>query len=1035
METATEKRAEERVGFRSTNPAYARAIANETANVLEQLAETYEGLAGEGLGEFGCPVFELHSSIPWDFTPRPTHPVGRPAYGEAIPDNTPTPRLPPIDLSGVPSVDGPEKRADGQRAIEGLFREGRADEIARFAALATASHLTLELYGDRPEWAGLPVEVDTNGRRYALRLDLRDWLDRHIPHPESAAVEAAAAAGDPWSVLGSGLREAAVEIISSGFVVGFGHAAPDDFPAFLGEPLVELLDDEIPDLPKPFFTVGEKKALALVQFGPCVLDGTASRACFTIGASVLVFDEEAEEGVGRVPTVEERPGIVEGLRELAKAYRPPGETITGAQPPAVRRARGPSMLLDVRARMDPETVKLTSFAVEGTLPRQWRRVRRWEEAERERVEEILRQHGDTAFEKTDGKPPLLTRRRGAVVLGARERNLLESEIGTRGGFVRTDSDGEWLVRALRVGAGFVTVGISWFRTAERLASERREEWAKDLRSRLAEWGGQRRLAFDELSDDEKEKIERVLEHIGTLEDARRVLDLVLRRAFATGASVVDFPAHELRILLECDGPGREGGEGRGNERVRRALAALEELSFKVVHKAIKGTASAKFQGRFVAAHYYFAAGEGARSDGVFVIELTSAVPGVADLLGVMSRGKTSLGRESAAAALKSSTRPAATERSIELLTGTRPDDAPRLRQRRKKGDRPAKALSTVGPYRKRAVCRSIHEERAFDFIEGNLTTSLAPDLLGRRKRARKEAGTADGLRVYSRQWCPLLGDGEWVGALGTHRRSPETGWTLAGRGSFATKTGGGRPAGLVDHVGRHLPSGSAHAERRRVCLSTLDDFVAVLAPFGGVLVGVRDRGGSIRRPAEWVWIDLAEARGLDVKDLLAIRWYPFLPADWTRRADELVEERQAARVARGEGERPVFVTRNPTDYLASAEAAGVRWRHRPGEIETLETWPADGRDRPAPDVRPLGDRLAEMIEASGLKKGDVAKAFGISPASLSRWLRPLAERDEHKGSGVPEALAGLVERWVEGGPLPTPEELDAVSQRRGRKPL
>jgi hypothetical protein len=1021
---------DDRVGFAPTNPVYIRAIAAETARALDRLSEAYQSLADEGVSCFLEPVFELHVSIPWDFTPQPAHPVGRPAYGEAISEIDSGSTLQPIDLSDLPSVEAVGGREEGQRVIEGLLRDGRAEGVARFGALASASHLTLELVGDRPEWRNLPAEVDTHGRRYAIRMDLRGWLDRNIPHPESCGAEAAIAAGMEWDY-----REKAVEMLAAGFVVGFGHAAPDDFPAFLGEPLLELLDAEIPELPKPLFTVGEKKALALVQFGPCVLDGEAERAVFTIGASVLVFDEDPATEGGRAPTVDEIPAVVAALRDLARAYRPAGGTIFGTQPapepaaPAVRRSKAPSLLLDVRARMDPETVKLSSFAVEGTLPRRWRKARRWEEAEAERVEELLRQHGDAAFEKTETRPALLTRRRGGVVLADRERTLLTTELGTRGGFIRSDPDGEWLVRALRVGAGFVTVGISWYQSAEKLISERREEWATTLRSRLAEGvvGGQRRLAFDDLSDDEKEKIERVLEHIGTLEDARRILDLVLRRAFATGAKVVDFPAHELRLLLECDGP-----DDRGNERIRRGLAALEHLSFKVVHKAIKGTPSARFQGRFVAAHYYFAAGDGARSDGVFVVELASPVPGVASLLGEASRGRTALGRATARAALESSARPEATERSLELLTGTKADEGPRLRQRRTKGDRPAKALSTLGPYRKRAVCRTIHEERAFDFVEGNLTTSLAPDLLGRRKRERKEAGTHDGLRVYTREWCPLLGDGEWVAALGTHRRSPEMGWTLAGRGTTSTKTGGGRPAGRIDHVGRPYPAGSAHVERRESALATLADFAAVLEPFGGVLAGVRDRRGRNRRPVEWAWVSLEEARELSTKELVAIRWYPFLPADWTRRGDELIEERQAARVARGEGERPVFVTRSPADYLAAAERDGVAWRHRPGAVEELETWPADGRERPAPDVRPLGDRLAERIEAAGIKKGDVAKAFGVSPASLSRWLRPLADRDEKKGSGVPAALAGLVERWVEGGPLPTAEELEAVSGRRGR---
>jgi hypothetical protein len=123
---------------------------------------------------------------------------------------------------------------------------------------------------------------------------------------------------------------------------------------------------------------------------------------------------------------------------------------------------------------------------------------------------------------------------------------------------------------------------------------------------------------------------------------------------------------------------------------------------------------------------------------------------VVDLLDQSSRGRTRVDRGSATAALETSARSAATARSIELLTGATIDKEPRLRQRRKKGDRPARALSTVGPWRKRALCETIHEERAFEFIEGNLTTSLAPDVLRRAKRLRKLSATTDGLRVYDR---------------------------------------------------------------------------------------------------------------------------------------------------------------------------------------------------------------------------------------------------------------------------------------------
>jgi len=1055
--------------FPPTSPVFRRALLLEIGRVLERLAEILDRLriperheaylqsiGADGDGS-GAAVFEFEIDVPWDFTSSPEHPVGLPAFGSALmPPNSwrlGSGGIEPIDLSALPpSADAPTPEAPEEperltKQIVEIIRGGGGDGLARFSTLVSASHFTRHLVGDRPEWRGLAVDTDSNGNRYLLRPDLRAWLDRTARLPSSGTVEkimpkleAAVAEIAPTPDAGHRpwveelrdrfrtLREKAVETIVSGFVAGLGHSASDDFPVGFGEPLVELLDSEIPEIPKPVFRCGEKDGMAAIVFGPCVLDGERERAYFTVGASALVFD--GENTVGREATREELPAVVAALRELAAAYRPKGVEILGPLPaardPEPRRPTRPSILLDVRSRMDPETVKLATFAVQGALPRQWRKARRWEEAEEEKIETILREHGDAAFEKTEDRGALLTRKRGRPALMERERNLLTVELGTRGGFIRTEEDGEWLVRALRVGAGFVTVALSWFHSAEKLISDKREAWAKELRSTLDRAGSQKRLAFDELSDDEKGRIERLLEHIGTLEDARHLLDAVLRRAFATGAKVVDIPARELRVLLGCDGP-----DGRGNERIRRGFAALEHLSFKVVHKALKGSASGRFQGRFVSCHGFFAAGSGAHSDGIFVVELAGVVPGVATLLDASLRGKTSLGRDTASAALESSARSPATERSIELLTGTKAEE-PRLRRRRKKGERPARAVSTITPWRKRALCETIFEERAFDFVESNLTTSLAPDVLGRPKRERKLAATTDGLRAYDRTWCPLLGDGRWVGVLGTHRRSPETGWTLKGRETHATSTGGRKPAGLIDQVGRAYPSGSAHSERRREALATLDDFAGLLGRLGGVLVGVKSRRGEPRRPEAWEWISLEEGRGLSTKELVAVRWYLFLPEEWARRADRIMEDKQAERVARGEGERPVFVTRSPSDYLAAAEADGIRWRNKPGEIEELETWPADGRDRPAPDVRPLGDRLAEKIEASGMRKGDVAKAFGVSGPSLTRWLRPLADRDEKKGSGVPAALAGLVERWIDGGSLPTEEELEAVSARHGK---
>jgi hypothetical protein len=146
----------------------------------------------------------------------------------------------------------------------------------------------------------------------------------------------------------------------------------------------------------------------------------------------------------------------------------------------------------------------------------------------------------------------------------------------------------------------------------------------------------------------------------------------------------------------------------------------------------------------------------------------------------------------------------------------------------------------------------------------------------------------------------------------------------------------------------------------------------------------------------------------------------------------IVETDQAERVARGEAERPIRVSRSPEEYLAAAEAAGVRWKHRPGDLEPLETWADDGRPPAPPQTRPLGERLEERISETGIRKGDLARAFGVSPATISRWIRPIDERETKRGSGVPVALSGLVERWIDGGDLPSEEELEAVAARNGR---
>ena len=323
--------------------------------------------------------------------------------------------LDPIDLSSLPpsadvgAVPGGEDRLT--KHLGDLIRGGGGEGIARFTTLVSASHFTRQLVGDRPEWRGLQVDVDTAGNRHILRPDLRQWLDRNLPTPESMAK--LVPGSGPWMVDPS-LRAKAVDIIAAGFVAGLGHSAPEDFPVGFGETLLEILDAEIPEIPKPVFRCGGKDGMAAIMFGPCVIDGERERAYFTVGVSALLFD--GDNTVGRGPTREELPAVVAALRSLAASYRPKEMTIFGAAPaapaPETRRSSRPSLLLDVRSRMDPETVKLATFAVQGALPRQLRKARRWADAEEEKIATILREHGETAFEKTGDRGALLTRRRG-----------------------------------------------------------------------------------------------------------------------------------------------------------------------------------------------------------------------------------------------------------------------------------------------------------------------------------------------------------------------------------------------------------------------------------------------------------------------------------------------------------------------------------------------------------------------------------------------------------------------------------------------
>lgn len=896
----------------------------------------------EGRFSWDFPFVELTYPVEWDFEGRLHPPPGGVVFGTFTAEDV---------------VDG---KVPEERFLDVLY------EIRQLEALSHLTHRVVEWREDG--------KTDAEGRpAYILPQDLVAWLDESTgtTSTEKGVV------GPPEAVEA---RRRVVDALARPVSVGPFEAEAAVADAKLDAPNLEELVKGRPDIPPLTFTTTsdagetlEGSVVALVC--PLVVDATARRAWFTLGVG-LVFTKgdprrlsekdlaELWEGLttpdaGETPTSETSIRYTKSTRSAPRA---------GPPQPKVER-----LLLDNRTRIDTKAAQLVGFMDGTALPRRWSRVRPWEELVQDEVARLRETHGDAAFEAVqDIRDALLIRRWSAAgeeqltLAKEAEEDLLERE-GPRG-FRRVlkNEDGietEFLMKQWRAGGGRIRIRLSWYGLAWPLMDEAREAEEKRLREEKTAAASH---LFEKLSEDEKRRVDDGLTLLGTLKDARPVMDALLRRFGAWGENPVRFPARELRVLLECE------TDPRGHERVWAALRSLQRIEYGYEAVSVGRDLAGKAVGPLVADVVYEAKGKGSHTDGDFYITLSELALGCLrafKVAGSRIRDARKVFRFDWAAKLEKDAREA-----LDFVQG----------------------FSALAPYFDRAKGFTPHQTRLRTWLENNLTLRKDATSKGREThRVPYNAADAGEPRVYTSDFCPLLETGRrYHAALGHYKKNAETGRRLKGRPQAETATGGAKTGGLLEVLGYDLPPGRADAGRTKVAEAALKDLRAVVEEaLGGRVVG--------RRNGQWV--TLSEADRIRAEELLEdVSWFLFVAEDFRERMRHTIEAHHENRRRRGETDRAVRVT---TD--------------RPTYEKALE-------DRGNVGLAELRERLYAARKDRRLSQADVGRVFEVSQSIVASWERG----PERKGKAIPENLRPLVLRWIEKGEGPTEDELKTLAARR-----
>jgi DNA-binding transcriptional regulator YiaG len=642
-------------------------------------------------------------------------------------------------------------------------------------------------------------------------------------------------------------------------------------------------------------------------------------------------------------------------------------------------------LLNGTTRISKSAALVKSSMRRLRLPRKMADVKPWGELVEERIKRIREDYKDEAFRdlrRETGDPnvhgPLLERRwkNGAEVveLTREAREELLAEVGPKGYRDRVqDPDGlfrEYVIKRfpVRGGAGYIEARLSWYGTTWPLVEEgrkqKKEEWELVRRSLPS-------LPFEGLQTKEREVVNSYLRTWESIRDAYEVMDLILHRFGHLGENPVRLHVWELKSILKCE------SDSHRFRRIRGAIRALQELRFSLKVTREKGLPQ-EIEGPFIKGSATLTQkGKGAHTDGYFELEISEPFVGCL---------------------------------RVFRVDGSRIRDPRRiydwgkiLSKEEKKELRKSEGYvkrSALAPFLDLAEGLTDQQKNLHFWINENITLKKDPTRKkGPHVRIRSAAKDADEPRLYGRETCPLLPEGQlFHGALGHYQPRPEQGRRLFGTPTRGSEKSGGHAPGLLLEMGYQLPAGAAAAKRKDIVKKALQDLhVVVEQIFEGIVAG--KRGDH--------WLTLKEAEDLPPVEILkSISWFIFLPTTWHDKIPAKINAYFKKRHESGETPYQVTVTedRRLVDAEISEEAVG---------LENEPPW----------------IRLYTTRNERKLTQAAVGDLFGVSQQIVAGW-----EKGPEKGKAIPEDVVPLLLRWIENGPAPTEEEMAVLKARRAVRP-
>ena len=495
-------------------------------------------------------------------------------------------------------------------------------------------------------------------------------------------------------------------------------------------------------------------------------------------------------------------------------------------------------LLDGRSRLSRKSVDFLRHSVHISFPRKWSSVPRWEDLVEKEKTYLLGTFGEDAFRDTDGGPALLQRRTmtGRDETGkrvSREEVFLtraaERELEERRPFAKIEKDftgftREHLVRVIRYGSERIKYRVSWFEKAVFLAGDGLETKHSELLDR------KKRLEqadlFDPFAERKRAEIDEDIRRTVLISYGWRLMEKVLLDCGLRGENPIRVPAHDLKLLFECE------RDPEAMSRINGCLGALHQLRFS--YELEGSRESLRYYSPFVKSFGYKGRGPGDHSEGDFYIEVSPDFFGCLEAFAVKSTG----GRA-----------------AKTVFEWTK-----KLTKEEKKvfGKDPYHQLSAIGPYFHKAMKFTDHQSHLCRWIENERTRKSDGTRRDRKRlRVKRSVSDAQELRLYGHDFCPLIPEGTLLaGALGHFPANGETGRKLYGTETRATKTGGGHTEGLLAVLVYPYPPGAAKKEREEILEKSLQDIVRVVREALDGVVAAQTPDGR--------WMSLEDAKKLSL---------------------------------------------------------------------------------------------------------------------------------------------------------------------------